>query len=184
MPWPLNAAHGLSDAPCVCTITVKRFHASLVPWGTLIPYLAAAMPTQSPKIGHDAGNASVNGEHGITQVPSQLLHSEYGLELYPIKARDEINYLFRKVNGATVEVWEWMSIFIPHFTVHVITHPCWNQGYSMLANYTQTWLYIQHLEFCFQHFGRLEPSLENSILLLMTQTLTYATSNHNRGKSN
>ena len=27
-------------------------------------------------------------------------------------------------NDATAEVWEWISNFIPHFTDHVITHPC------------------------------------------------------------
>ena len=27
--------------------------------------------------------------------------------------------------GTTVEVWEWISNFIPSFTGHVITYPCW-----------------------------------------------------------
>ena len=31
----------------------------------------------------------------------------------------------RLLNGATVEVWEWMNNFPPHFTGHVITSPCW-----------------------------------------------------------
>ena len=34
---------------------------------------------------------------------------------------DEITYPFSNFNGATVEVWEWISYFIPHFTRHVIT---------------------------------------------------------------
>ena len=29
------------------------------------------------------------------------------------------------IHGATVEVWEWISNFITHFTGHVITYPCW-----------------------------------------------------------
>ena len=33
---------------------------------------------------------------------------------------------FPNLNGATVEVWEWISKFIPQFTVHVITYPCLN----------------------------------------------------------
>ena len=33
--------------------------------------------------------------------------------------RDEITCPFLNVNGATVEVWEWISNFIPPFTVHV-----------------------------------------------------------------
>ena len=27
---------------------------------------------------------------------------------------------------ATVEVWEWISNFITHFTEHVLTYPCWD----------------------------------------------------------
>ena len=37
---------------------------------------------------------------------------------------DEITFLFPDFNGTTVEVWEWISNFIPHFTRHVITYPC------------------------------------------------------------
>ena len=28
-------------------------------------------------------------------------------------------------NGATVEVWEWIRNFSPHFTWHMIIYPCW-----------------------------------------------------------
>ena len=35
---------------------------------------------------------------------------------------DEITYSFLNFNGATVEVWEWISNFIPHFTGHVIEY--------------------------------------------------------------
>ena len=40
------------------------------------------------------------------------------------KEWDEITYPVTNFNGATCEVWEWLSNFIPHFNVHVITHPC------------------------------------------------------------
>ena len=33
---------------------------------------------------------------------------------------------FPKLNGATIEVWEWISNFIPHFIMDVIIHPCWD----------------------------------------------------------
>ena len=35
---------------------------------------------------------------------------------------DEITYPFPNFKGGTVEVWEWISNFIPHFTMHVITY--------------------------------------------------------------
>ena len=40
------------------------------------------------------------------------------------KVWDEITYPFPNFNGCTIDVWEWISIFTPHFTVHVITYPC------------------------------------------------------------
>ena len=39
---------------------------------------------------------------------------------------DEIAYAFRNFNGAAVEVWEWIGNFIPHFSEHMITYPCWD----------------------------------------------------------
>ena len=39
---------------------------------------------------------------------------------------DEITYPFLNFNGATVEVWELISNFIPHFTEHMVTYPCWD----------------------------------------------------------
>ena len=40
------------------------------------------------------------------------------------KMWDEITYSFPNFNGAAIEVCEWISNFIPHFTVHVITYSC------------------------------------------------------------
>ena len=37
---------------------------------------------------------------------------------------DEITYLFPNFNDVTIDVWVWISNFIPHFTGHVITYPC------------------------------------------------------------
>ena len=33
---------------------------------------------------------------------------------------------FLNFNGATIEVWKWISDFISHFTGHVIIYPCWD----------------------------------------------------------
>ena len=41
-------------------------------------------------------------------------------------ATDEITYPFPTFNCCTVEVWEWISNFIPQFTMDVITFPCWD----------------------------------------------------------
>ena len=39
---------------------------------------------------------------------------------------DKITYPFLNFNGTTVEVWEWISNFIPCFIMDVITYPCWD----------------------------------------------------------
>ena len=39
---------------------------------------------------------------------------------------------FANFNGCTVEVWEWISNFIPHYTRCVIAYPCWDETQAML----------------------------------------------------
>ena len=41
----------------------------------------------------------------------------------PSKKWVEINHLFPNFNGCTVEIWEWIINFIPHFVMAVITYP-------------------------------------------------------------
>ena len=43
---------------------------------------------------------------------------------------DGITYPFPNFNGATVEVWEWISNIIPHFLMDVIACPWWDQSQS------------------------------------------------------
>ena len=47
---------------------------------------------------------------------------------------DEITIPFPKFNGCTVEVWEWISTFTPHFLMDVITYPAWDLSQTMLVN--------------------------------------------------
>ena len=42
------------------------------------------------------------------------------------KVCDEITYPYPNFNGATIEVWEWISNFITHFIGHMITYLCWD----------------------------------------------------------
>ena len=41
----------------------------------------------------------------------------------PSEVWDENVYPFLNFNAATVDVWEWISQFIPHFTRQVIIYP-------------------------------------------------------------
>ena len=46
--------------------------------------------------------------------------------LHPLYSGGKITYPIPNFNGATVEVKEWLRHFIPHYTGHVITYPCWD----------------------------------------------------------
>ena len=52
------------------------------------------------------------------------------------KVWDEIIYTFPTFNGATVEVCEWISDFIPHFIIEVISYPFWDWSYSTLVKWS------------------------------------------------
>ena len=65
--------------------------------------------------------------HGLTLIPAWMTNYTH------YKVWDEITYPFPNFNGCTVEVWEWISSLIPHFTVHVITYSCWDKSWTMLV---------------------------------------------------
>ena len=54
-----------------------------------------------------------------TLIPAWISH-------FPNTVWDEITYPLQNFNGCTVEVSEWISSFIPHFILDVITYPCWD----------------------------------------------------------
>ena len=49
------------------------------------------------------------------------------------KLWDEITYPFPNFNSFTIEVWEWISNFIPHFSGHAITYPCRDLSWTRLV---------------------------------------------------
>ena len=58
---------------------------------------------------------------------SASVHSSLNFSNYiHYKVWDEITYPYSNFNGATVEVWEWISYFILHFTGYVITYKYWD----------------------------------------------------------
>ena len=63
--------------------------------------------------------------HGLTLIPAWIRNSiHYIIKHY--KVWDEITYPYSNFNGAAIEVWKWISNFILHFIVAVITSPCWD----------------------------------------------------------
>ena len=62
----------------------------------------------------------------------------------PSKVWDEITYPFPNFNRSTIEVFEWISNFIPHFIMDVISHLCTCQSIGSTIDDTgkhteQTW---------------------------------------------
>ena len=51
----------------------------------------------------------------------------------PSKGWDEITYQFPTFSGCTVEAWKWISNFIPHFMMDVITNTCCDYSQSLLV---------------------------------------------------
>ena len=58
--------------------------------------------------------------HGLTLIQAWISNQIHN------KTWDEINNPFPNFNGATIEIWEWISYFNIHFTGHVISYPCWD----------------------------------------------------------
>ena len=44
----------------------------------------------------------------------------------PSNVWDEITDPFPNFNDETIEVWEWVTNFIPQFVMDVIIYPCWD----------------------------------------------------------
>ena len=61
--------------------------------------------------------------HGLNSIPAWISTCNY----IRYNVWDVITNPFPNFNGGTVEVWEWISNFIPPFTRHVITYPCWGK---------------------------------------------------------
>ena len=59
-------------------------------------------------------------QHGLTLIPARMSNHMCS------HVWDEITYPFPNFNGFPIEVWEWMSNFIPQFIMDVITYPCWD----------------------------------------------------------
>ena len=64
-----------------------------------------------------------------------------------------------KLNGCAVEALQWISNFIPHFIIDVITYPCWDWSLPLLVKWAH----------CFQEFPDEEKiTALNAILTLLS----------------
>ena len=69
----------------------------------------------APYIGYMVTRMGFLYEHGLTLTPACICNYTY----YEVWKENKSPFL--NFNGGTVEVWEWTSYFIPHFTGKGIT---------------------------------------------------------------
>ena len=50
----------------------------------------------------------------------------------PDKVWDNITYLLPIFNSTAIDIWEWISNFIPHFVKDRIIYWCWDLSLTML----------------------------------------------------
>ena len=95
------------------------------PWGTNFSEILIGIHTFSLKKIHLKMSSAkwrpfCLGLNVLTLIPVGLSkHTNY-------KVWYESTYLFSNFSGFTVEVWGWKNYLNPHFTMYVITYPCWN----------------------------------------------------------
>ena len=60
----------------------------------------------------------------------QFIHTNHSIEIPVFTCKQNHTEIGRpftlKFMTCTIEVWEWISNLISHFTGHVITYPCWD----------------------------------------------------------
>ena len=64
--------------------------------------------------------------HDFTLIPTWISNHMFS------KVWDENTYTYTNFNSLIVEVLEWISNFIPHFMMDVITYPCWEWRQPLL----------------------------------------------------
>ena len=78
-----------------------------------------------------------NRLHGLLLLAWINLISAWISEYIHYKLWEEITYPFPNFNGCTVEVWEWIWNFLPHFIMNVFTYLCWDYSQSMVKPVSQ-----------------------------------------------
>ena len=97
-------------------IDAKWSHKYWFPWVPTLPRWAPCWPHGLCYLGGLFPNWSPFYWYGCTLIPSWI--SNY----IHYNVWDEITHPFSDFKGAAIEVWEWRSNFIQHFTEHVITY--------------------------------------------------------------
>ena len=75
-------------------------------------------------------------QHSLTLIPAWISNYMH------YKGWDEINSPLPNFNGATVEVWGWISNFISYYIGHVITHP-YHDDVIKWKHFPRNWPFVR-----------------------------------------
>ena len=112
---------------CVFWIKLWYISARVFPWYHFVLTITSK-PYNAKK-----GTASAK-QPGAPFINMDQFNTSMGKQSHPLLSDDALTFPFPNFNGATVEVWEWISNFIPHFPgqgmwllIHagIKVNPCW-----------------------------------------------------------
>ena len=70
--------------------------------------------------------SSLDGSGGLFYQYDLILISEWKRNHMVSKVWDETTYPFPNFNSAAIEIYDWISHYIPQFIMDVITYPYWD----------------------------------------------------------
>ena len=126
MGWTVSSAL-LRQTPQIAKFMVP-------PWGPPGPFRPQMGPMLAPWALLSGTSRSSNSCSDQTRTRMYRTDSSFGpANERPGVVWDEITYQPKNVHGINVDIWQWISNFIPRFIGHVITYPCWDQSQSTSA---------------------------------------------------
>ena len=84
------------------------------------------------------------------------------------KVWDKITNPSPNFNGYTVEVWEWISDFIPHFMMDIIIYPCWDNSWTIYVRNRDLWQLRQSYEKIIVLFGYISLDIYAYVICLVS----------------
>ena len=118
--WYILAKYLLVKYHCICLRVSMHFGWSLWLYVLLWWQLPGLVPYLLSQTIVTWRSGTPFYQHGLTSIPAWKSNH------MPSEVWDGITYPFPNFNSATIEVWEWIGNFIPHFIMDVITSPCWD----------------------------------------------------------
>ena len=94
----------------------------ICPWGSYWPRVSTGSGDEWVPTSRDCFFANMDYPLIPAWINNHIHYEVWAENIYP----------FSNFNSTGIEIWEWISNFVPQSTEHVIIYPCWDQSYSVL----------------------------------------------------